>query len=229
MANALRSLAWLLIATGVAAASPARAQSISDQQALVDRARATAESMINDPGIAPLKDWLKRAKGAIIVPSFLKAGFVLGGAGGSAVVLTRDATGNWSAPAFYTLSEASFGLQIGVQDAEIIFAVMSDKAMRSIIDHELKLGVDASMAVGPVGAGVQSSTTTAAGADIYAFARTGGVYGGATIQGGWLKPRQSWNVAYYSEGATPVAILEQHRFTNSGADGLRTSLAQLVR
>jgi lipid-binding SYLF domain-containing protein len=229
MATVLRPLVWVLVAAVIAAAVPAHAQSISEQQALVDRARATAESMINDPGVAPLKDWLKRAKGVIVVPSFLKAGFVLGGAGGSAVVLTRDAGGTWSAPAFYTVSEASFGLQIGVQDAEIIFAVMTDKGMRSIIRNQIKLGVDASMAVGPVGAGVQGNTTTAAGADIYAFARTGGVYGGATIQGGWLKPRQSWNVAYYSEGATSEAILVQHRFTNSGADGLRASLAQLVR
>jgi len=224
----LRALACLAFGLAMAA-GPARAQAISDQQALVDRARATVESMINDPGIAPLKNWLKRSKGVIVIPSFLKAGFVLGGAGGSAVVMTRDASGNWSPPAFYTVSEASFGLQIGVQDAEIIFAVMTDKGMNSIIHHELKLGVDASMAVGPVGAGVQGSTTTAVGADIYAFARTGGAYGGATVQGGWLKPRQSWNVLYYSEGATPEAILVQKRFTNSGADGLRASLAQLVR
>jgi lipid-binding SYLF domain-containing protein len=204
-------------------------QRISDAQALVEKARTTAESMINDPSVAPLKTWLGRAKGVIIIPSFLKAGFVLGGAGGSAVVLARDDAGVWSPPAFYTVSEASFGLQLGVQDAEVILAVMTDSGMQSIIEHELKLGVDASMAVGPIGAGVQGNTTTAAGADIYAFARTGGVYGGATVQGGWLKPRQTWNDEYYGAGATPQAILVEKRFTNSGADGLRNALSQALR
>src|SRR5690348_4620179 len=96
---------------GVSAlAPPAHAQAapgqrISDEQALVDKARITAESMINDPSVAPLKTWLGRAKGVIIIPSFLKAGFVLGGGGGSAVVLARDESGIWSPPAFYTLSE----------------------------------------------------------------------------------------------------------------------------
>lgn len=229
------SLAALLGAAALSGApTPARAQAassqrISDAQALVDKARITAESMINDPSVAPLKTWLARSKGVIIIPSFLKAGFLLGGAGGSAVVLARDASGIWSPPAFYTVSEASIGLQIGVQDAEVILAVMTDSGMQSIIQHELKLGVDASMAVGPIGAGVQGNTTTAAGADIYAFARTGGVYGGATIQGGWLKPRQEWNEQYYGQGAMPQAILVDKRFTNSGADGLRNALSQALR
>jgi lipid-binding SYLF domain-containing protein len=227
------SLAGLLGAL-VLAPLPARAQAapgqrISDEQALVDKARITAESMINDPSIAPLKTWLGRAKGVIIIPSFLKAGFVLGGGGGSAVVLSRDESGIWSPPAFYTLSEASIGLQLGVQDAEVILAVMTDAGMISLIEHELKLGVDVSMAVGPIGAGVQGNTTTAAGRDIYAFSRTGGVYGGATIQGGWLKPRQEWNEQYYGAGANPQAILIDKRFTNSGADGLRTALSLALR
>lgn len=227
------SLAGLLGASALAP-QPARAQAapgqrISDEQALVDKARITAESMINDPKVAPLKTWLGRAKGVIIIPSFLKAGFVLGGGGGSAVVLARDETGIWSPPAFYTLSEASIGLQLGVQDAEVIFAVMTDAGMKSLIAHELKLGVDASMAVGPIGAGVQGNTTTAAGPDIYAFSRTGGVYGGATVQGGWLKPRQEWNEQYYGQGANPQAILIDKRFTNSGADGLRTALSLALR
>ena len=88
--------------------------SASDQQALVDRARITFESFMADQNMTWLQENLHAAKGLVIVPSLLKAGFIFGGSGGSGVLIVPDAkTGKWSEPAFYTIGSVTFGLQIG--------------------------------------------------------------------------------------------------------------------
>ena len=197
---------------------------VSEAQQLVDKSKLTAEKMLNDPQLNTLRNWMRSAKGVLIVPSFLKAGFVVGGAGGSGVLLSRDANGNWSAPAFYTIGAGSFGLQAGVQDAEMMLVVMTDKGLNALINAEVKLGADASIAVGEVGAGVEGSTTVGFGKDIYTYSKTSGLYGGASVEGAWVKSRDSLNGEYYGKTATPRAIVIERKFNNNGADALRSVL-----
>ena len=63
---------------------PAMATAASEEQLLVDKARITFESFMSDPNMSFLKGHLKEAKGILIIPSLLKAGFVFGGSGGTA-------------------------------------------------------------------------------------------------------------------------------------------------
>jgi lipid-binding SYLF domain-containing protein len=81
--------------------SPALSAEATEEQLLVDKARITFESFISDPNMSYLKQHLKEAKGILIVPSLLKAGFIFGGSGGSGVLIVNDAKkGQWSQPAF---------------------------------------------------------------------------------------------------------------------------------
>lgn len=228
MPKALRSAAAALFCALIGLASaPTQAQPspVSEAQQLVDKAKLTAEKMLNDPQLNTLRQWMKSAKGVLIVPSFLKAGFIIGGAGGSGVLLTRDGAGQWSAPAFYTIGEGSFGFQAGVQDAEMILVIMTDKGLNDLINSEVKLGADASIALGEVGAGVEGSTTAGFGKDIYTYSKTSGLYGGASVEGAWVKPRDSLNGEYYGKAATPRAIVIDRQFNNNGANDLRGALA----
>lgn len=224
----MKTLARGLIALAVlgvwlcAAQRPAVAA--SEPQELVDKARLTAEKLLSHPDFAQLQQWMRRAKGVLIVPSLLKAGFVVGGEGGSGVLLARDPVKGWSDPAFYTLGAGSFGLQIGVQDAQVMFAIMTDKGLRAMISTQVKFGADASVAVGPKGLGIEGATTLGLGADIYSFASTRGAFGGVSFEGMVAVERNDWNQSYYGEGATPKAIVIQRRFSNAGADGLRKAL-----
>jgi lipid-binding SYLF domain-containing protein len=228
MLKPLRVMAGILLCALVSAplhSTQAQTTPVSDAQQLVDKSKLTAEKMLNDPQLNTLRGWMRSAKGVLIVPSFLKAGFVIAGAGGSGVLLSRDAGGNWSSPAFYTIGEGSFGLQGGVQDAEMIMVIMTDKGMNALINSEVKLGADASIAVGEVGAGVEGSTTAGLGKDIYTYSKTSGLYGGASVEGAWVKSRDSLNAEYYGKSATPRAIVIERKFNNSGADALRNVLA----
>src|SRR5271165_2259311 len=109
-----------LAALAVAAlATTAHAQ--SDQRALVTEATVTLANFRDDPGMSWLKSNLPRAKAVMIAPSLAKVGFILGGAGGRAVVVARDPeTGAWAGPAFYTLATASLGVQAGVAVTQMV-------------------------------------------------------------------------------------------------------------
>lgn len=211
------TLALMAIGAGANAASP--------QQELVEKAALTAEKIINDPKAPTLRAMLKDAKGVLIVPSLIKGSFILGAEGGSGVLLARDAQGAWSDPAFYTLGAGSIGLQAGVQDSEVVLVIRTQKGLNAILDKPFKLGADGSVAVGPAGgAGVSAGTTAGLGADIYSYAKTRGVFAGLSLDGTAIVKRDSWNAAYYGQGATPRGILIERRFSNPAADRLRRAL-----
>jgi lipid-binding SYLF domain-containing protein len=204
-------------------ASPALAQ--QEQQALVDKARIALNALRNDPDHPTLNNTLARAKAVRIIPSLLKAGFLIGGEGGSGVLLVQNANGEWSAPAFYTLASGSVGLQIGVQDAEVLFTIMTDNGLRQILKNEFKLGADASVALGPIGGGVEASTTLNMGADIYAFSKTRGAFAGGSFEGSYIKSRAEWNKLYYGQALSVEDIVLHGKASNPGADALRQALA----
>lgn len=213
----------LAVVAALVFAAPALAQ--EEQQALVDKARISLNALRNDPDHPNLKTTLARAKAVLIIPSLLKAGFLIGGEGGSGVLLVRNANGEWSSPAFYTLASGSVGLQIGAQDAEVLFTVMTDKGLQQVLKNEFKLGADASIALGPIGGGVEASTTLNMGADIYAFSKTRGAFAGGSFEGSYIKPRTEWNKLYYGQALSVEDIVLNGKASNPGADALRQALA----
>jgi len=220
-----RSVAGLFVlALCLLAARPATAA--SDQQELVDTSRCTFERMIGDTGFSELKNYVKDSKAVLIYPSLIKGGFIIGGEGGTGVLLVRDAKLGWSHPAFYTMAAGSIGLQIGGQVSEVIFTVMSEKALDAILDNQMKFGGDISVAIGPVGRGLGADTTTNLDADVYSFANTKGLFGGISFEGAGVLKRDSWNEEYYGAGATPYAIVIERKFSNAQAQPLRNALAR---
>lgn len=217
----LRSLlrrAGVLVA-GVAlllsVASPVRAQ--AEQQQLVDRAQATLENFLRDPEMSWLQRNLARAKGVLIAPEVVRAGFIIGGSGGRAVLLGHDSgSGQWRGPAFYTLATASFGFQAGVAASENVTLVMTDKALNSLLAPSVKLGGDASVAAGPVGAGAAGDVTS----DFVTFARSKGVYGGLNLDGTVISVNNDWNSAYYGKSVLAPDILVRGNVHNPKAESL---------
>jgi lipid-binding SYLF domain-containing protein len=220
-----RRLTTLIAFATVLAAAPwaARAQT-SEQQALVDGARSTIEALKTDPNFSNFNPLLRQAKAVIVVPKLIKAGLIVGGAGGSGVLLAKNAQGRWSAPAFYHLGAASVGLQIGAQVSEVVLIVMNNRALDKLLADKVTLGGDVSVATGNAGNSVAAATTTNVGDDIYAFARNKGIFGGLTLQGGWLTPDETADHAYYGPGASAHAIVIDQKYNNPGADQLRGSL-----
>jgi len=220
----LNVLFTIIISTMVfGLAIPATADEPVKQQGLVDKARVTLESFMADKSQTWLMGNLHQAKALIIVPSLLKAGFVVGGSGGSGVLIVQDhKTGQWSEPAFYTLGSGTVGLQIGAESAEVIMMVRTQKALDKLFTSSFKLGGDTSMAVGPMGVGAKANIV----ADIVSFTRTKGAYAGVSLEGSVIKIRDKWNEAYYGKAVSPIDIIVKRSVSNPGSKALRTSVAK---
>ena len=96
----------------------------------------------------------------VICPSIFRGAFFFGGEGGGCVMVARGAGGSWSYPAFYTLGSASFGLQIGVQNAEVLMLIMTTNGLNALLNSQFKFGADAGLTIATLGAGVNGSMST---------------------------------------------------------------------
>lgn len=211
----------ILAALLVAGTSMVSANDKADAQGIVDKAKITFDSFMGDKNYVWLHENLKGAKGILIYPQILKAGFILGGSGGTGVFLANDPkTGNWSQPAFYTVGSVSFGFQIGGEAAETVILAMSQKAVDSLYTSSVKLGGDTSFALGPVGAGAKANVT----ADFIAFSMSKGAYAGLNLEGSVVTVRDSLNKGYYGREISPVQIIVLKEAHNGEADPLRASL-----
>jgi lipid-binding SYLF domain-containing protein len=208
----LRAVAGSLLAL-IAASAGAQA----DQRSLVTAATVTFAEFRNDPGMTWLQHNLPHAKAVMIAPALTKAGLIVGGSGGRAVVVARDPkSGKWVGPAFYTLASGSVGFQAGVAVTEMVTLVMSDRGLNSLLSDSFKMGGEATVAAGPVGAGAQADLV----ADLISFSRATGVYGGVNFDGTVVAPSDPWNDLYYGKPVDATDILVRMRVHNSQASEL---------
>ena len=224
----LRMLVVGVVLLSIGMAVPAFADKKEEKsQMLVDRATQTLDMFASDPRFTYYYDgYLKTAKGFLIVPSMAKGGFVVGGSKGRGVLVAKDAdSDDWNGPAFYTLAGASIGLQAGGKSSEILMIVTSDRGINRLLNSGAKLGGDLSVAVGNLGEGMGSADVRA---DIIAFSRSKGFFGGASLEGSVVDVSQSRNRAYYGESLMPSDILVRGRGENEGADGLVGSVEKIT-
>ena len=211
----------LVAALFLPAAVPVYASDAAGAQEIVNKAGATFRDFMFDDNYSWLREHLKDAKGLLIFPLVLKAGFFLGASGGTGVLLGRDSkTGEWSQPAFYTIGAGSFGLQLGIEAAEIVVLVRTQKAIDSLLTSSFKLGGDISATAGPQGAGVKSDVT----AHLISFARAKGIFIGLDLEGSVISVRESLNQAYYGRDVTPEDIIVKNEVSNNGSEVLRAAL-----
>lgn len=214
-----------LVVAAVAACATDSTVSPSEPDRLVADARTTLSNFIRDPDQTWIQDNLSRAKAILIAPQIVKAGFIFGGSGGRAVLVARDGRA-WVGPAFYDLATASVGFQAGVEVSEVIIVVMTDKGLNSLLSTSFKIGGDASIAVGPVGAGAKSTVT----ADLISFARAKGVYGGLNLDGTVVYANIAWNDAFYGRrNLLPPDILIRKTVASPKASALLAEVAKAAR
>ncbi len=221
MTQISRRLFLSLPAAAAAAGLVKPAFALSEPQQLVERSRIAFLDMITDDNYAEMREYVKRARALIIFPELLKAAFIIGGEGGSGVLVARGASG-WSDPAFYTMATGSLGLQIGGQAAELVTTLMSGRALDAIINNQFKVGGNIDVAVGTVGKGLTAATTFSG--DAYSFAKTQGLYAGFSLEGAGILKRDSWNGEYYAAGAQPADIVVNRKYGNHNAQILVDAL-----
>ena len=205
-------------------ATPARAA--SDEQASVEHSLGTLQDLRRDKEFGNARELLHRARAVLIAPRIFKAGFFVGGEGGTALLMARGVHG-WSDPAFYTVASASFGLQIGAQESEMVMFIMSDKALNALMTDKFKIGANAGIAVATLGSTVEGATTAHVGADIIVWASSSGAYAGLSLDGTLVEPQRNADANYYGKPVTSSEIVLSRSVRSPAARGLVRELGSL--
>jgi SH3 domain-containing YSC84-like protein 1 len=218
----------LLLAITIAAATlGAPTVAFADPpQFLVDNATLTLESMMGGTEGSQAQQFLRRARAVVICPNIFRAGFFFGGEGGTCVMVSRGDDGAWSNPAFYSLGSGSFGLQIGIQNAQLIMLIMTKGGLNALLNSQFKIGADAGLTVATLGAGVNGSMSTGLNADIISFSKSQGLYGGISLAGSVLSNDSGTEQAYYGSALDARQIVVDMQGSNPGANPLRATLAK---
>lgn len=149
------------------------------------------------------RDLLDRAEAVAVFPSVLKAGFIVGGRGGSGVI-SRRVPGGWSAPAFFDLGGGSIGLQIGASSTDYILLFMNENAVDSLLKDKFEIGGEGSAAAGPVGRSASASTDARLNAQILSYSRSKGAFAGLELKGVVIKPDNEDNLQVYGMKARDI-------------------------
>ena len=191
MRASLTRLAPALVLATFCFAAPARADIASDRVTLLDHASETVMHLRHDPAFSQARAMLQDAEAVYIVPRLVKGGFIFGAEGGDGVLLHRTGKG-WSQPRFYGMGSARFGLQAGLERAELVFIINSKRALRGIEKGEFKLGAGAGVTIATLSGGAEGATT-AHGGDIVVWTSATGAYGGLTFNGTVIKQDKEMN------------------------------------
>ena len=180
------------------------------EQDRLQNANLVMQEILKVPDNIP-KDLLDRARCVIVMPSVLKAAFVVGGSYGRGAMVCRTGknfSGPWGAPAMYALEGGSVGFQIGGEATDFVFLVMNDRGANSLLHSEVRLGADASAAAGPVGRSASADTDAYMRSEILSYSRARGAFAGISLEGSTLRPDGGGNRALYGRSISAAEIVE---------------------
>src|SRR3989441_12353409 len=199
-------IAFLCCASSATFAQTTRERSAKKARAAADQSAKAARvfNQIMDTHERSIpRDLLDRAEAVAVFPRVLKAGFIVGGRGGSGVI-SRRVAGGWSAPAFFNLGGGSIGLQIGASSTDYILLFMNENAVGSLLADKFEIGGEGSAAAGPVGRSASASTDVRMNSQILSYSRSRGAFAGLELKGVVIKPDNEDNLQVYGMTARDI-------------------------
>lgn len=188
-------------------------ESAKDERERLHNAGVVMEEILNIPDDIP-QDLLDKARCVVVMPSVLKAAFVVGGSYGRGTMVCRTGdgfTGPWGSPAMYALEGGSIGLQIGGEATDFVILVMNNRGAESLLHSKVKLGADASVAAGPKGRTASADTDAFMRAEMLSYSRSRGAFAGISLEGSTLRPDEDANRRLYGKDATAKVIITESR------------------
>jgi len=158
------------------------------------------------------KDILNKAVCVMVIPAVKKGAFIVGASYGRGAITCRageDFNGAWSAPSMFRLIGGNVGFQIGGQETDYVLLVMNDGGVKAILRGKVKLGADASVALGPVGRTADAQTNATMQAEVLSYSRARGVFAGVSLEGANLEEDLDANKALYGREYTAMDVVRR--------------------
>ena len=190
------------------AVMPARAdQSKNEVQTRLDAATATLHELSATPDKGIPDEVYKSTKCIAVVPHLVKGAFIFGGKHGRGLATCRTPDGRWSAPAFFTISGGSWGLQIGAESIDLVMMVMTEEGAKHLLENKFQVGANASGAAGPVGRHASAGVDWKLDTQILTYSRSKGLFAGIDLDGSWIEHDSDSTKAIYSKDRTNEELL----------------------
>jgi lipid-binding SYLF domain-containing protein len=202
---------------------------VKDENHRLQNAGTVIGEILNIPDDIP-QDLLDKTRCVVVMPSVLKAAFVVGGSYGRGTMVCRtgqDFRGPWGSPAMYALEGGSFGFQIGGEATDFVILVMNNRGVNSLLHSQVKLGADASVAAGPVGRTAAADTDAFMRAEMLSYSRSRGVFAGVSLEGSTLRPDHDANKRLYGQDANAATIIAEPQ--SNAPDSARTLINRLQK
>lgn len=205
-------------------------EAMNDEVTLTQRAADVVNNQMTRPPQKRIPSGLiDGAKCIAVFPSVVQAGLIVGGKHGRGVVTCRDqSTGQWNdmAPVFYSLSGGSVGLQAGAQSTSVILLFLDQNGVNRLLNSNVTLGSDISIAAGPVGynAGIRGAP-----ASVVSYTTDSkGLFAGINLSGAKLSFDQDANQDVYpDQEVDPRTLLLKPHQVPTGMAAYNQSLQQL--
>jgi lipid-binding SYLF domain-containing protein len=204
-----------VIACGLAIVASSVAYGESDKAKLTERlndAQAVVKQIMATPDKGIPQSILAGASCVVVVPSYKKAAFVVGGQYGQGVATCRTPRG-WSAPVFVQLAGGSFGFQIGGQATDLVLVAMNQQGLQDMLKNKFKIGGDAAASAGPVGRNAQAGTDWKLNAEFLTYSRSKGLFAGINLDGTVLSQNQNDTRTMYGSDIPYETILKGNQAT----------------
>jgi lipid-binding SYLF domain-containing protein len=181
--------------------APVRADDKAKEEDRLQNSGTVIKEILDIPDDIP-QSLLDKAECVVVLPSVLKAAFIVGASYGRGAMTCRsgeDFHGPWSAPTMMALEGGSFGLQLGGQATDFVLLVMNGRGASAILSSKVKLGADASAAAGPVGRDASAESDVTLRAEILTYSRARGLFAGISLEGSTLRPDNDANERIYGQ------------------------------
>ncbi len=202
------------ISTLVALAMVALPLSAAEEQKEADRldnCGTVLKEILDIPDDIPT-DLLDKAECVIVIPSVLKAAFIIGGSYGKGAMTCRTGehfTGPWSAPAMMRLEGGGIGFQLGGQATDFVILIMNPRGAKAILKSKVKIGADAAAAAGPKGRDAAAASDVTMRAEMLTYSRSRGLFAGISLEGSTLRQDNGANEKLYKANVTAEQIIRQ--------------------
>ncbi len=191
----------------------------------LDRSVNVLHAIMATPDKGIPEEVLSNAKCIVVVPDLIKGGFVFGGKHGRGVATCRTANG-WSAPAFVSVGGGSWGLQIGVEDVDLVMLVMNEQGLQHLLSSKFQLTGEGSVAAGPVGRHASAGTDWKMNTEMLTYSRSKGVFAGLTLEGAVVEQDNDSTHAIYGKHMMFRNILSGKAATPRSADAFLRAVSE---
>jgi lipid-binding SYLF domain-containing protein len=210
---------------GLAASSAWAGSTREDTEDRLQKSVDVLQAIMSTPDKGIPEEVLNGAKCIVVVPDLIKGGFVFGAKHGRGVATCRTSAG-WSAPAFISVGGGSWGLQIGVEDIDLVMLVMNDRGLQHLLSSKFEMTGEGSVAAGPVGRHTSAGTDVLLNTEVLTYSRSKGVFAGLTLEGAVVEQDNDSTRAIYGKHMMFRNILSGRASTPASGDAFVKAVSE---